>query len=611
VLRRGVAWLFLLLVPIGAAAASAPEILPAPSEFERWVEVKAEEFVIFSNAGKGKTEEIAGHLLRFRAALAKASRLPVRSPLPISVYAFKSTSSFAPYRDLVLGRRAKGVAGIFVRAADGPLILFDASGRWSAEHVIYHELTHSFMGNEGRPLPLWLTEGVADFYAAFDVEAGSVRIGLPTGQIALLREREWLPLGEVLSADGTSPLYTDPKKASLFYAESWAMVHYLYADCPARRGQLAAYLRLLDFGRPVEQAFAAAFGTGFDGFEKELKAYVDGPEMQYLRLRGDQLGRISLATPTAVPHDELLARLGYLLLRGSQAAFPSAEAFLGQAFAFNPHNITALTGLAVARGKEGRPEEAWKLYERALEFQPDDVRPYLDAAGVVVERLEKGSDRPRADADLARGLLRRALELGPNDARGWAELGRTYVLVPDRDGAAGIDALERCLALDPEEFAAARDLVVLYVRAGRLERATEVNGRFLTSCRDAEVVRSAHEALLAGSLDRIERAVAAGELDDALAMADQAVRTAHDWLAGDALAKRAVEVRAGVQGARQRKAYDDALAQAARGDLAAAIATLDTLAPPIADPALAEAVELERAKLRRQIAAGQEQARPR
>jgi tetratricopeptide (TPR) repeat protein len=554
-LRRCAALVTLLTLPAVAAAAPAPEIVKTPGELERWVELKADEFVIVSNAGKGKTEEIAEHLLRFRAVLAKASKLPIHSPLPISVYAFKSTSAFAPYRDIILARRAKKVAGFFIHAWDGPLIVFDASGRWNAEHVIYHELTHAFMGNQGRPLPLWLREGAADFYAAFAIQDGAARIGLPTGQITLLRKREWVPLAEVLAADNTSPLYTDATRAPLFYAESWAMVHYLYADCPKRRGQLGSYLEQLAAGRTVEQAFASAFGTGFSEFEKELKAYVNGPAMQYLVLSSDHLEPISVGTPTAIPHDEVLARLGYLLLAGSQASFPSAEAFLTQAFKFNPHNVTALTGLGIVREREGRPKEGWTLYQRALEFAPDDLRTDLHAAEALLERLEKGNPPSHADGELARDLLRRALRHCPNLALGWAELGRTYVLAGDNnDAGAGVDALERCLALDAQDYPAARDLIVLCVRQDRLEYAAEVNARFLSTCGDAALVSSAHEALVRGELERAERLLAEGRLDDALKTAEQADRGARAWQAGGGFVAKAAALRGRILAARQQVA---------------------------------------------------------
>lgn len=603
-LRRFAHVLPCLVLAAAATAAPAPVVINIPSELEHWLQVKIDEFVICSNAGKSKTVEIAEHLARFREALAKASRLPIHSALPITVYAFKSTSAFAPYRDLILERPAKNVAGIFIHAPDGPLIVFDASGRWSAEHVIYHELTHSFTSNQGTSFPLWFREGVADFYAAFAIDGQSVKIGLPTQQLYFLRKREWLPLRDVLTADHESPLYTDAKLVQVFYAESWAMVHYLYVDCPRRRGQLASYLEQVAAGRPVDQAFASAFATTFKEFEAELKAYVNGNEMQYLVLPSSELAPITVDTPTAIPHDELLARLGYLLLQGSKASFLSAEAFLTQAFRFNPHNITALTGLGIAREREGRADEGWRLYERALAFKPDDVRVYLNAAGTLLDRLEQGNPPSQADADRARVLLRRALELCPNLAFGWAELGHTYVLLGDQDSGAGADALERCLALDGQNYEAARDLIVLCVRAGRLERATEVNGRFLASCHDAGVVKTAREALLQGNLDRVERLLAQGQVDDALAMAEQAVRTAHDWRAATPILERATALRDRAGTAQQVKTYNDAVADAARGELASALATIDKLAPTLTDPALAQAADTLRAKLRHQIATG-------
>ncbi|OYV97757.1 MAG: hypothetical protein B7Z68_02750 [Acidobacteria bacterium 21-70-11] len=386
------------MLPVVAAAAPAPEIIKMPGELERWVQVKADEFVIFSNAGKSKTKEIAEHLLRFRAALAKASKLPIHSPLPISVYAFKSTSAFAPYRDIILERRAKNVAGFFIHAWDGPLIVFDASGRWSAEHVIYHELTHAFIGNQGVSVPLWLREGAADFYAAFAIQDGSAKIGLPTGQIALLRKREWVPLAEVLAADSRSPLYTDAKRAPLFYAESWAMVHYLYADCPQRRGQLASYLEQLAAGRSDEQAFASAFGTGFDAFEKELKAYINGDAMQYLVLRGDQLGPINVDTPTALPHDEVLARLGRAG-RSNRGGLEAVPAGAGVRPGRRPAGPPRRRG-AAGPAREGEPSVPGRRRVRprpavaGAQTQPEP-RPRMGGAGPHVRPRRRQGHRRR------------------------------------------------------------------------------------------------------------------------------------------------------------------------------------------------------------------------
>ena len=136
------------------------------------------------------------------------------------------------------------------------------------------------------------------------------------------------------------------------------------------------------------------------------------------------------------------------------------------------------------------------------------------------------------------------------DGRSWAA--RTSLL--ETNDAAGVDALERCLALDAQDYPAARDLIVLCVRQDRLEYAAEVNARFLSTCGDAALVRSAHEALVRGELERAERLLAENRLDDALKTAEQADRGARAWQAGGAFVVKAAALRDRILAARQHVA---------------------------------------------------------
>ncbi len=486
-----------LLAATCAGAARAEVALPGKRE--KWFQVQAEEFLVCSNAGRRKTVEIAEQLLRFRAALALTSRLAIRSPLPITVYAFRDRSSFAPYRDLTAGRDAGNVSGIFVRAADGPLIVFDAGGRWAGEHTVYHELVHSFLANSGKRVPLWYAEGLAEFYAGFADERNQIRVGLPLAWTQFERKQPWIPLREVLTAGPTSRIYTEPSLSVAFYAESWMTVHYLVADAQGRAGQLASYLDQVTAGRSPAEAFASAFGTTPEEFERELRAAMSGPVLRALAISTSAIGPVDAGEPAAMTRDEVLARLGWLLLRGSPQGAAQADRFLAEALRANPRNVGALTGLAGVRDAQGRPEEAWALYRSALDQDPRDPRPFLDAAAAVLRRLGNPSARRPGDAARARALLERAGALCPADAGVWEALGRTYVLEPAGGIAPGIDALQRCLALDPDRFGAARDLVVLWVRAGRPERAREVNERFLAACPYPEIAAQARDALRGGA----------------------------------------------------------------------------------------------------------------
>ena len=45
-------------------------------------------------------------------------------------------------------------------------------------------------------------------------------------------------MGTLLQVSETSPFYNEKNPASVFYAESWAIVHYLLLDPEARRADL-------------------------------------------------------------------------------------------------------------------------------------------------------------------------------------------------------------------------------------------------------------------------------------------------------------------------------------------------------------------------------------
>ena len=95
--------------------------------------------------------------------------------------------------------------------------------------VVYHEFVHLLVNNSVRSMPLWFNEGLAEYYATFEVQRVG-RIARPRNvqedHVLLLRDR-FLPLESIVAVDHDSPLYNESDKTSIFYAESWALVHYL------------------------------------------------------------------------------------------------------------------------------------------------------------------------------------------------------------------------------------------------------------------------------------------------------------------------------------------------------------------------------------------------
>jgi len=77
-------------------------------------------------------------------------------------------------------------------------------------------------------MPLWLEEGLAEYWGNSQIENKEARVGLvDVRQIRYLQQNRLLPIQTLVTLDGTSPLYNTQDHAGLFYAESWLVVHLL------------------------------------------------------------------------------------------------------------------------------------------------------------------------------------------------------------------------------------------------------------------------------------------------------------------------------------------------------------------------------------------------
>jgi tetratricopeptide (TPR) repeat protein len=87
------------------------------------------------------------------------------------------------------------------------------------------------------------------------VESDRVIVGRPAPwNLKLLQRTSALPMEKLLAVDQSSPEYNERDRTSIFYAQSWALVHYLmHGDKGVHRRRLAAYLDLIAT-RPLSPA---------------------------------------------------------------------------------------------------------------------------------------------------------------------------------------------------------------------------------------------------------------------------------------------------------------------------------------------------------------------
>ena len=132
----------------------------------------------------------------------------------------------------------------------------------------------------------------------------------------LLRE-QFLPVDKLVAVDHKSPLYNEGAKATVFYAESWALVHYLLLGekqkYAAKAGPL---LDALASGLPFAEACPRALGISVAQLQKELKAYVSRERFTMLRWTfAERLAAVERLPSSPFSDADAHATAGALLLR--------------------------------------------------------------------------------------------------------------------------------------------------------------------------------------------------------------------------------------------------------------------------------------------------------
>lgn len=247
--------LFLLVVltlPIPAAAQPR----------DSWRSVRTNHLFVIGNAEPEKLRQVAVWLEFFPSSFGRlVSRNVLDSSVPTTVVVFRDDASFTPFKPLYQGKPAN-VAGYFQPGDDVNYIAMSLDPRERDPFgVAFHEYVHLHLKDNVPGVPLWLNEGLAEFYGSLQFAGGEAVLGVTLPYLRLLRSRELLPLETLLSIDSRSPHYNEQDKTGIFYGESWALVHYLMLGGPGRQDQFKRFLQQVGRGDNVTKALESSFSA--------------------------------------------------------------------------------------------------------------------------------------------------------------------------------------------------------------------------------------------------------------------------------------------------------------------------------------------------------------
>ncbi|HEV2843213.1 MAG TPA: tetratricopeptide repeat protein [Thermoanaerobaculia bacterium] len=569
----------LVVVALVSGMFSAAHALPKPKE--EWIELRTANFTLFSSAGEKDTRRMAADLERLRDALAQLSPgLALNSPYPTYIFIFRNADSFRPYQRLYNGKPLDS-GGYFLSRELANFVAVDGDQRGDERTIVYHEYLHYVLRNNYASLPLWLNEGLAEYYSTFQVGEQEARIGLPIPEhVVWLRRNPPLPLATLFSVHQDSPEYNEESRRGAFYAQSWALVHYLLSGSPERRRQASEYLRLAQGGESPDALFQKAFGADPSVLERELKTYVQSYLFNYTRAPIRPEANFTMSA-RPLSRADLLFRLGDLLTNLGDDHRAAAEQHFRAALEAQPEHGPATAGLGYLRERAGQPAEARPFYEKAVRLAPDDfLVQYLYALSLLEAEGENSLRQARAS-------LAKVVALRPDFGDGWARLGYTYQVEEELTEEA-VKTLETAHRLLPSRPDVAHNLAIAYTRTGQRSKAEDLIERVLVPQGKPEMVENAREALLDEDHTRAEDLVGENKLVEALALLEQTRAKTKSDIRRQTLTQRIEEIRHAVSYNRFVDRFNEAVALANKGDLKGAAAILEPLAETTEDPMQAQ-----------------------
>ena len=477
---RPPALLFLILFP--PLYAGGP--LYAESE---WIQVRSPHFTLVSNAGIEAAGEVAVRFEQIRGAFRQALPAAQTDPgQPIVVLAVKDEESLRELLPQYWERpNSMKPAGVFLAGPERHYVALrlDVQGP-TPYRTLYHEYFHLLLRINHPRVPLWLSEGLAEFYAHTRISEDGIALGLPSqAHVSRLRSEKMLPLRTLFGVDRGSAHYNEAQKASIFYSQAWALTHYLMT---AGRGEgirspIDELLGLIQQGVRRDQAVQMALGA-LPGLERSLAEYVAGDEFRFYTYPLGLREQVDLEVSSLSPAEALSIRAAFLV-RNDRAG--EAQELIYRALSVNPNEALAFESLGYLHYRAGRRQKAFDAFERAVNLGSSSyLSHYLFAYLASSEKHETDPARARIESS-----LRQAIQLRPGFPYSYSALAR-YFLRRNEQLVEALDLATEACRLEPANLRLLQTLGYSLLALDQLDEAKQVvarMGRIATSREDREI----------------------------------------------------------------------------------------------------------------------------
>lgn len=247
-----------------------------------WIKLSSKNFEIITDLDETKGRLYIQDLENFRA-------------FTIGVMGVKTLEGLKPLKMLAVSKKRNlnalhlpaGLGGVFGYGTNGYASVTDAvayKGKLdvsdNARHIMLHEYVHHMMRftQSSVNYPYWVDEGYADYLATFSFDGKNISLGnadsikFRTADMfnrngSLIFESEKLFKTQKSGVKLNTPLI------SKLYSQSFFAIHY-FNSSQSHKEILNKYLRLVNAGYSVDDAFQRAFNKSFADLDVEIKEYL-------------------------------------------------------------------------------------------------------------------------------------------------------------------------------------------------------------------------------------------------------------------------------------------------------------------------------------------------
>ncbi len=289
---------------------SAPAAEPSP-----WREIHSTHYTVITDAGEKKGTEVALRFEQMRAVFALLlMKERLNEPVPLTIVAFKNDKNYYQSAPLRQGQPID-VSGFLLPGEDRNFIvlnLFEQES-WCA---VAHDFAHLLLNSNYPQVPGWFDEGLAEYFSSIRLDDKKYEIGgdpelhsvftqdllqnqrevlnPPKSLTELLGGQVWLALPDLLTMKHDTSTFTEGTHHTLFYAQSWMVMHYLLHE--KKLPETGTYFDLVENQHvPVEEAIQKAYGVTAAQFDQAVKDYFHSLTPLFVALD---------ASKQAVPHTD-------------------------------------------------------------------------------------------------------------------------------------------------------------------------------------------------------------------------------------------------------------------------------------------------------------------